>query len=115
MPPKAGVFARLPLTFSDLCSFGGTPCLHFQPTVKTEVRHKYCYAFTNILGVISQKIMALKKSLSVSVCLEPMPRNAGVFARLRLVFNDLCSFILADDISIQILNLEKSVQRRIYS
>jgi len=44
-----------------------------------------------------------------------MLSNAGVFARLRLAFSDLCSFVLADDISIQILNLDKSVQHLIYS
>jgi len=85
-------------------TFGGTSCLHFQPTAKIEVRHKYCYASTNIHGVISQKIMALKKSRCLSLCLEDMVPNAGVSARLRLAFSDLCSFALADDIIIQILN-----------
>jgi len=59
--------------------------------------------------------MALKKSRCVSLCLEPMVPIAGVFARLRLAFSDLCSFVLADDFSIQILNLDKSVQHRIYN
>jgi len=59
--------------------------------------------------------MALKKSRCLSLCLEPMLPNAGVFARLRLAFSDLCTFVLADDISIQILKLGKPVQHRIYS